>query len=140
MSDVGNCAACYRIEKRGTPENSWGGCWEECRENSGCWTECRRGCCEEVFLGKESGTAPSPALPPTPRIFAALFPAPSPAIFWGFPILYSVAGRAVPKSDVNLGGSISPGHENLPVQSSMVVTARVSRKTRNPRKNEVVKT
>ena len=33
----------------------------------------------------------------TPRIFAALFPAPSPAIFWGSPSLYSVAGRPVPK-------------------------------------------
>ena len=31
---IGNRAACYRIEKRGTPENSWGGCWEECCENS----------------------------------------------------------------------------------------------------------
>ena len=42
---LGNCAACYRIEKRGTPENSWGGCWEECRKKSGCWRECWRGCC-----------------------------------------------------------------------------------------------
>ena len=36
-------AACYRIEKRGNPENGWGGCWEECCENSGCWRECWRG-------------------------------------------------------------------------------------------------
>ena len=45
------------------------------------------------FLGKGWGAAPSPALPPAPRIFAALFPAPSPAIFWIAPFLYSVAGR-----------------------------------------------
>ena len=37
--------------------------------------------------------APSPALAPAPRIFAALFPAPSPAIFRIAPFLYSVAGR-----------------------------------------------
>ena len=29
-----NLAACYRIEKRGNPENGWGGCWE-CCENLG---------------------------------------------------------------------------------------------------------
>ena len=95
-TNFGNRAACYRIEKRGTPEISWGGCWEECCENSGCCRECWRGCCEGVFLGKEWGAAPSPALPAAPRIFAALFPAPSPANFWGSPFLYSVAGRPVP--------------------------------------------
>ena len=52
MFSVGNCAACYRIENRGTPENSWGGCWEECCENSGCWTECWGGCCEGGFPWK----------------------------------------------------------------------------------------
>ena len=30
------------------------------------------------------GAASSPALLPAPRIFAALFPAPSPVIFWAF--------------------------------------------------------
>ena len=60
---------------------------------SGCWRECWRGCCSS-FLSKENPLAvPSPALPPAPRIFAALFSAPSPAIFWISPLLYSVAGR-----------------------------------------------
>ena len=59
------------------------------------------GAARGVFRGKESGAAPLPALPPAPRIFAALFPlfpAPSPAIFWGSPFLCSqtVAGHAVP--------------------------------------------
>ena len=52
-----------------------------------------KGAARGAFLGKEWGAAPSPALPPEPRIFAALFPAPSPAIFRIFPFLYSVAGR-----------------------------------------------
>ena len=95
----GNRAACYRIEKRETPANSWGGCWEECWGNSGCWTECWQGCCEGGgSFGKEWGAALSPALPPAPRISPALFPAPSPAIFWGSPFLYSVAGRPVPNT------------------------------------------
>ena len=34
------------------------------------------------FPRKAPLTAPSPALPPAPRVFAALFPDPSPAIFW----------------------------------------------------------
>ena len=93
----GNRAACYRIEKRGTPESSWGGCWEQCCENSGCCRECWRGCCSS-FLSKENPLAAfSPALPAAPRIFAALFPAPSPATFWGSSFLYSVEGRPVPK-------------------------------------------
>ena len=45
-------AACYRIENRENPENSRGGCWEECRENSGCCRECWRGCCEGGFPWK----------------------------------------------------------------------------------------
>ena len=52
-SGIGNRAACYRIEKQGTPENSWGGCWEECWGNSGCWAECWQGCCEGGFLREE---------------------------------------------------------------------------------------
>ena len=97
-ANVATRAACYRIEKRGNPEHGWGGCWEECCENSGCW----RGCCSS-FLSKETPlAAPSPALPPAPRIFAALFPAPSPAIFWIAPFLYSVAGRPGRKANVVL--------------------------------------
>ena len=92
-TSIATRAACYRIEKRGNPENGWEGCWEECCENSGCWRESWQGCCSS-FLSKETPlAAPSPALPPAPRIFAALFPAPSPAIFWIAPFLYSVAGR-----------------------------------------------
>ena len=37
--------------------------------------------------------APLPALPPASRISPALFPAPSPAIFWVSPFLHSVAGQ-----------------------------------------------
>ena len=95
FSDVlAGSPACYRIEKGGTTENSWGGCWEECWGNSGCWTECWHGCCSS-FLSKENPplAAPLPALRPAPRIS----PAPSPAIFWGTTFLYSVAGRPVPK-------------------------------------------
>ena len=47
----------------------------------------------ERAQGKAPLEAPSPALPPAPRMFAALFPAPSPAIFWISPFLYSVAGH-----------------------------------------------
>ena len=93
---VGNRAACYRIEKRGTPENSWGGCWEECCENSGCWKESWRWCCSS-FLSKENlPRSPSPALRPAPRISPALSPAPSPAIFWGSPFL-NFRGRGLTK-------------------------------------------
>ena len=101
LPDLEIRAACYRTEKWGNPENGWGGCWEECCENSECWREWRRGCCEGgPFLGKEWGAAPSPALPPAPRIFAALFP---PAIFWISPFLYSVAGRP----------DLNPDHKTL---------------------------
>ena len=50
---VATWTACYRIEKRGNLENGWGGCWEECCENSGRWRECWRGCCS-LFLPKET--------------------------------------------------------------------------------------
>ena len=77
---VATRAACYRMETRGNAENGWGGCWEECWEHSGRWQECQRGCCSS-FLSKDTSpplAAPSPALPPAPRIFQVLFPAPSP--------------------------------------------------------------
>ena len=45
------------------------------------------------FQGKPPVAAPSPALPPAPRISAAPSPAASPAIFWISLFLYSVAGR-----------------------------------------------
>ena len=63
-------------------------------KRAGCLRECWAWCCRGGgFLGKEWGPAPSPTLPPAPRIFSALFPAPSPAIFRVSPFLYSVAGR-----------------------------------------------
>ena len=51
------------------------------------------GAAPHSFPRKAPLAAPSPALPSARRIFAALFPAPSPAIFWISPFLYSVAGR-----------------------------------------------
>ena len=50
------------------------------------------------FPRKAPLVAPSPALSPAPRIFLAILPAPSPAIFWFSPFLYSVAGRPGCKS------------------------------------------
>ena len=52
-----------------------------------------KGAARGVFLRKEEGTAPLPTLPPAPRISSALFPAPSPAILWVCPFLYSAAGQ-----------------------------------------------
>ena len=82
---VWNQAACYRIEKRGTPENSWGGCWEECSGNPGCWTECWQGCCEGGFRwkGMRSSTLASTACS-TPN-FRSTLPSTLPSYFLGFP-------------------------------------------------------
>ena len=109
---IGNCAACYRIEKRGTPENSWGGCWEECCENSGCWRECWRGCCS-WFLSKENPPRSTLASTPssTPN-FRSTLPSTLPSYFLGFPVsLFCSRPRSSqqksrdvpPKSSVSLG-------------------------------------
>ena len=74
-------AACYRIENRGNPENSWGGCWEECRENSGCWRECWLGCCSS-FLSKESPPRQHTLQHPE---FSQHSPQHPPQLFSGFP-------------------------------------------------------
>ena len=75
-------AACYRIEKRGNPENSWGGCWEECCEISGCGRECWRGCCSS-FLSKES---PSRSILASTPNFRSTLPNTLPSYFLDFPV------------------------------------------------------
>ena len=61
---IGNCAACYRIEKRGIQKIAGQGA----AKIRGAGRSAGKGAARGVFLGKESGAAPSPALPPAPRI------------------------------------------------------------------------
>ena len=86
MSCIATRAACYRIEKRGNPENGWGRRWEECCENSGCWRECWRGCCSS-FLSKEPPPRSTLASTPTttPKFRSTLLSA-LPNHFWDFPV------------------------------------------------------
>ena len=79
----------------GNPENSWGGCCEECWGNSGCWTECWQGCCEGGFSlerneeqhPRQHSEFPQHSSQHPPQLF-----------FWGSPCFYSVAGRPVPNT------------------------------------------
>ena len=104
-------AACYRIEKRGNPENGWGGCWEECCENSGCWRECWRGCCSS-FLSKESPPRSTLASTPasTPN-FRSTLPSTLPSHFLDFP--------------VSLFCSRPPGSQPLPLKPAILVKKSV---------------
>ena len=74
----------------GNPENSWGGCWEECCENSGCWRECWRGCCLSFVSRKTPPSQHScqhsvqhPEFPQHSSQHSSQHP---PQIFLGFPV------------------------------------------------------
>ena len=86
-------AACYGIEKWEIQKIAGEGAGKSAAKLRGAGGSAGEGAAPHSFPRKAPLAAPSPALPPAPRSFAALFPAPSPAIFWISPFLYSVAGR-----------------------------------------------
>ena len=78
--------ACYRIEKWENPENGWGGCWEECCQNSGCWRECWRGCCEGGFPWKGIRSSTLASTPSNTPNFGSTLPSTLPSYFLDLPI------------------------------------------------------
>ena len=92
------------VEKRGTPENSWGGCWEECWGNLGCWTKCWQGCCEGWFSWKGMRSSTLASTPPSTPNFRSTLP----SYFWGFPVSLFCSRRPSSQGEIEKRGVGKP--------------------------------